>query len=56
MYKILIKSEAQTEWIQKEFKYLVDALNCVRVHHHTSLVYPCGSVAEFVQGAMIDIR
>ena len=59
MYKILINSAddpTQKDWIEKRFDYIVDALECVRIHHHTRLIYPCGSVAEYIQGTMIDLR
>tara|TARA_B100000524_G_scaffold78912_1_gene36126 strand:- start:659 stop:829 length:171 start_codon:yes stop_codon:yes gene_type:complete len=56
VYKILINSGTPNDWIEKKFEYVVEALQCVRIHHHTRLIYPCGSVAEYIQGTMIDLR
>ena len=57
MYKVLIYSQASDQiWIEKQFEDVVQALQSVRIHHHTRLVYPCGSVAEYIQGSLIDLR
>ena len=56
MYRLLINYSREAGWIEKKFDHIVEALNCVRIHHHTRLIYPCGSVAEYIQGTMIDLR
>lgn len=55
MYKVLI-NEDDRNWKSIDFNDFVDAWQCVRIHHHTRLVYPCGAVAEYVQGSLIDLR
>jgi len=57
MYKVLIHSQASDQiWIEKKFEYVVEAMECVRLHHHTRLIYPCNSIAEYIQGTLIDLR
>ena len=59
MYKVLIDSAsdpAQKDWVKKKFDYIPDAIECVKMHYRARLIYPCGSVAEYIQGTMIDLR
>ena len=57
MYRVLIHSQVSDQiWIEKKFEFVVEALECVRIHNHTRLIYPCDSIAEYIQGTMIDLR
>jgi hypothetical protein len=56
MYRLLINDGSDYGWIEQTFEDVVQALQSVRIHHHTRLVYPCGSVAEYIQGSLIDLR
>ena len=53
MYKVLINHKNTNHWVEQEFAHIVEALNCVKIHYHTRLIYPCNSIAEYYQGAMI---
>jgi hypothetical protein len=53
---ILMINENGNGWTQNVYDSVVDALQYVRLYHHTRLVYPCGSIAEYVQGSLIDLR
>ena len=56
MYRLLINDGSGYGWKEQTFEDVVQALQYVRIHHHTRLVYPCGSVAEYIQGSLIDLR
>jgi len=56
MYTLMINNGSGAGWTQQIFDDIINALEYVRVHHHTRLVYPCGSIAEYIQGSLIDLR
>lgn len=56
MYRLLINNGQGNGWQEQIFEDVVNALQYVRIHHHTRLVYPCGSIAEYIQGSLIDLR